>query len=120
MSEHPQLLLFADVVPNGNGGFIVQPRKPLGPEITTKQAARILGVCRAQMWYLRNCHPQAQKILKWRFTSEKAVRGARPSCLVKMSNIHARQTSVVNSVIVPGGKSLRSSSRFLVVAMRAI
>ena len=71
MSEHPQLLLFADVVPNGNGGFIVQPRKPLGPEITTKQAARILGVCRAQMWYLRNCHPQAQKILKWRFTSEK-------------------------------------------------
>jgi hypothetical protein len=68
----PQLLLFADVVPNGNGGFVVQPRKPLGPEITTKQAARILGVCRAQMWYLRNCHPQAQKILKWRFTSEKA------------------------------------------------
>lgn len=65
-----QLLLFADVLPDGAGGFVVKPRKPM-VEITTRQAASILGVCRAQMWYLRNCHPQAQRILKWRFTSEK-------------------------------------------------
>ena len=48
------------------------------------------------------------------------MRGARPSCLVKMSKIQARQTSVVYSVTVPGGKSLRSSSRLLVAAMRAV
>src|SRR5882762_468586 len=53
-----------------------------------------------------------------RFTSEKAVRGASPNCLVKMSKMHARQTRVVYSVMVPGGNSLRSSSRFFVAAMR--
>src|SRR5438094_184514 len=43
-----------------------------------------------------------------------AVRGARPSCLVKMSKMQARQTSVVYSVTEPSGNSFRSSSRFLV------
>lgn len=65
----PQLLLFADVTPNGVGGFTVRPLKPT-QEIGTAAAARLLGVCRAQMWYLRN-QPLGQKILKWRFISEK-------------------------------------------------
>lgn len=65
----PQLLLFADVLPNGQGGFTVRPLKPQ-QEIGTAAAAKLLGVCRAQMWYLRN-QPMGQKILKWRFTSEK-------------------------------------------------
>lgn len=64
-----QIPVLASVLPDGNGGFIVKPQKPAA-EITTEQARKILGVCRAQMWYLRN-QPMGQKILKWRFTSEK-------------------------------------------------
>lgn len=64
-----QIPVLASVLPDGNGGFIVKPQKPT-TEITTEQARRILGVCRAQMWYLRN-QKMGQKILKWRFTSEK-------------------------------------------------
>ncbi len=62
-----QTVLMADVLPNGNGGFTVRPRKPL-QEIGTVEATKILGVCRATMWALRN-DPVAGKILKWRFTS---------------------------------------------------
>src|SRR5260370_28167611 len=47
----------------------------------------------------------------WRLISEKGVRGAKLSCLVKMSKMQARQTSVVYSVTVPEGNSVRSSSR---------
>ena len=64
----PQLLLFADVLPDGSGGFVVRPRKPIGPEITTVQAAKILGLCRASMWNIRN-QPLGQKLLRWRFTT---------------------------------------------------
>ena len=59
--------LAADILPNGRGGFIVQPRKPLD-EIGTIEAARRLGVSRTTMWELRN-DPIASKILKWRFTT---------------------------------------------------
>src|ERR1700682_4117955 len=47
--------------------------------------------------------------------SEYAVRGAKPSCVVKMSKTQARQTSVLYSVTLPGGNALRSSSRFFFV-----
>lgn len=63
----PQLLLFADVLPNGSGGFTVRPHKP-EEEVSTAQAAKILGVSRAQMFYLRD-NPVASKILQWRFTT---------------------------------------------------
>jgi hypothetical protein len=73
MSDISQLLLFGEVLPDGTGGFVVKPRKPL-PEVTTKEAARILGVSRAQMWYLRNHHPRAMQILRFRFSSERRGR----------------------------------------------
>jgi hypothetical protein len=63
------MLLFADVVSNGNGGFTVTPRKPLH-EIDSRQAAKILGVSRAHMANIVN-HPMGQKILRWRWISEK-------------------------------------------------
>lgn len=70
-TTQPQLLLWADILPNGNGGFTVVPQKPVQTvqEIGTTRAAQLLGVCRAQMWYIRN-QPLGQKLLKWRFTSE--------------------------------------------------
>ena len=40
----------------------------------------------------------------------------RVYCAVKMSNVQARQTRVLNSVTLPGGKALRSSSRFVFTA----
>ena len=52
----------------------------------------------------------------WRLISENAVRGARPSYLVKISKMQARHTSVVYSVTVPLGKPERSSSRLGFVA----
>lgn len=67
MKDTPQLLLFADVLPNGSGGFTVRPRKPL-QEIGTTEAAHMLGVCRSTMWELRN-DATAGKYLKWRFTT---------------------------------------------------
>lgn len=62
-----QMLLFAQVLPNGNGGFTVTPGKPT-EEVSTSQAAKLLGVSRAQMFYLRE-DPVASKILQWRFTT---------------------------------------------------
>lgn len=62
-----QLPLFADWTPNGNGGFVAVPRKPM-EEVSTSQAAKLLGVSRAQMFYLRE-DPVASKILEWRFTT---------------------------------------------------
>ena len=44
------------------------------------------------------------------------MRGAKPSCVVKMSKTQARQTSVLYSVTLPGGKALRSNSRFFFAA----
>jgi hypothetical protein len=63
-----QMLLFADIVPNGSGGFVITPRKPV-QEITSKEAARILGVAHSHMSNIVNM-PKAQKILIWRWTSE--------------------------------------------------
>jgi hypothetical protein len=68
-----QMVLFADLLPNGCGGFTVAPRKPSG-EVNTAQAAKILGVSRTQMFYLRD-NPIAGKILKWRFTTPGCGRG---------------------------------------------
>ena len=62
-----EMLLRATVVPNGSGGFVVQPGKPL-QEAGTIEAARMLGVSRTTMWELRH-DPVAGKMLKWRFTS---------------------------------------------------
>lgn len=62
------MMLFADVVPNGSGGFAVIPRKPL-QEVTAKEAARILGVAHSHMSNIVNM-PKAQKILVWRWSSE--------------------------------------------------
>ena len=68
-----QMVLWADVVPNGNGGFTVVPRKPLR-EIDSAQAAQILGIHRSSLSHIVN-QPRAQEILRWRWSSEK--RGKR-------------------------------------------
>lgn len=57
------------ITPRGDGTFIVSPGKPSAREIPTREAARILGVCRAQIWYIRN-QTLGRKLLRWRFTSE--------------------------------------------------
>lgn len=67
MTQADQLLLFATVVPDGAGGYRIHPGKPRR-EMTTREAAKVLGVARSTMWELRN-HPEAGKILKWRFTT---------------------------------------------------
>ncbi len=62
-------MLFAQVLPNGNGGYTVIPKKPLR-EVSAAGAARILGCSRAHVANLVN-HPAASSILRWRWTSEK-------------------------------------------------
>jgi hypothetical protein len=68
-NDPAQTLLFADVTANGLGGFTITPRKPVN-EITSKQAAKILSVSRANLNYMLD-QPQAQRILRWRWLSEK-------------------------------------------------
>ena len=46
------------------------------------------------------------------------MRGASPSCVVKISKVHARQTSVEYSITLVGGKALRSSGFFLAVMIK--
>lgn len=64
-----QMLLFADVVSNGNGGFTVTPKKPL-MEIEARQVAKILGLSQRQVANIVN-HPEGGRILRWRWSSEK-------------------------------------------------
>ena len=63
----------ASILPDGNGRFIVTPSKPR-LECSTADAAKILGVHRSSLSNIVN-YPLAQKLLKWRWTSEK--RGKR-------------------------------------------
>jgi hypothetical protein len=64
-----QIMLFADIVPNGLGGFNVIPRKPLR-EIDSRQAAEILNVCRGSLSLIVNSE-LGQKHLRWRWLTEK-------------------------------------------------
>ena len=73
-SDDPaQILLFADVVSNGVGGFNVIPRKPLH-EISSKKAAELLNVCRGSLSLIVESK-LGQKHLRWRWLTEK--RGKR-------------------------------------------
>ena len=60
--------MFGDVLSNGNGGFIVQPRKPV-MEVGPAQAAKILGVAHSSISNLLD-RPMGQKLIKWRWSSE--------------------------------------------------
>jgi hypothetical protein len=64
-----QILLFADVVSNGIGGFNVIPRKPV-MEISSRQAAQMLGVCRQSLTLIINTE-LGQKHLRWRWLTDK-------------------------------------------------
>lgn len=64
-----QLLMFAEVLPNGNGGFTIVPKKPVS-EISSSQAAKMLQVCRTSLSNIVN-QRLGQKHLRWRWTSEK-------------------------------------------------
>lgn len=64
-----QIMLFADVVSNGVGGFNVIPRKPL-KEIDSKTAAQLLNVCRGSLTLIVNSQ-LGQKHLRWRWLTEK-------------------------------------------------
>lgn len=61
--------LFADVLPNGSGGFIIAPRKPTR-EISSMQAAKMLNLSRSTLGNIVN-FKRAHQILRWRWTSEK-------------------------------------------------
>jgi hypothetical protein len=61
--------LFADVLPNGSGGFIIAPRKPTR-EITSTQAAKMLNLSRSTLGNIVN-FSKAHRLLRWRWTSEK-------------------------------------------------
>jgi hypothetical protein len=69
MDAPQQTLLFADVARQGDGRFLVTARKPAS-EVSTAEAARLLGVCRATMWYIRNT-ALGQQHLRWRFITSK-------------------------------------------------
>lgn len=62
-------LLFADLVPNGSGGFTVVPRKPTA-EIESREVARMLKVARSTLSTILNT-AKGQKHLRWRWLTDK-------------------------------------------------
>lgn len=64
-----QMMLFADVTPNGSGGFVVTPRKP-SCEISSAAAAKLLCVSRSNLCLIVN-QPLGQKHLVWRWLTER-------------------------------------------------
>lgn len=64
-----QLPLFADITPNGSG-FTVTPRKPAAV-VSVPQAAKILGIGRASMWYVLNVSPTGTKIIEYRYATDR-------------------------------------------------
>lgn len=64
-----QILMFADLVPMGDGRFNVVPRKPQ-PEVSSATAAEMLGVCRSSLSLMVNS-PLGQRHLRWRWLTEK-------------------------------------------------
>lgn len=68
-ADPAQIMLFADVLPNGHGGFTITPRRP-SQEITSKQAAKMLNLSRATLSNILN-QPEAQRMLRWRWISER-------------------------------------------------
>ncbi len=67
-NPHPQLLLFADVLPNGNGGWTITSRKPV-ESVSPKHAAKFLEISRSGIYRLIDlgklefCRPTQRKIL---------------------------------------------------------
>lgn len=68
MNMSPPMMLLADVTRTGDG-YTVKPKKPIA-EVSAVEAARILNVHRSQLGNLIN-YPLGQKLLKWRWTSER-------------------------------------------------
>lgn len=64
-----QLPLFANVTANGSG-FTITPLKPAF-EVTVPQAAKILGIGRASMWYVLNISPIGTKLIEWRWATDR-------------------------------------------------
>lgn len=64
-----QILMFGEAVANGLGGFTIIPKKP-ALEVGTREAAKMLGINRSTLHAMVD-HPQASKILRWRWSSEK-------------------------------------------------
>jgi hypothetical protein len=69
LEDPQQTLLFADVLPNGTGGFTLVPKKPCR-EINSEQAAKILGCSRATINRIID-GVKGQKYLRWRWMTEK-------------------------------------------------
>ena len=65
--------MFGEVMPNGLGSFTIVPKKPV-VEVDSNAAAKMLGIHKSTLNDLVN-HPEAAKILRWRWISEK--RGKR-------------------------------------------
>lgn len=64
-----QIMLFADLVPNGAGGFNVIPKKPAS-EIDSQTTAKMLNVCRSSLSLIVNSK-LGQKHLRWRWLTDK-------------------------------------------------
>lgn len=62
-------MLFANVVPNGSGGFAIVPQKPT-EEIDSRQVGLLLNCARATLSNIVNS-TQGQKYLRWRWLTEK-------------------------------------------------
>lgn len=64
-----QLLLFADLIADGIGGFRLKPRPPQR-EVSTAEAARMLGVAERTLLDLRNT-ALGERTLRWRPKSDR-------------------------------------------------
>ncbi|MDB6111408.1 MAG: hypothetical protein JWR69_3158 [Pedosphaera sp.] len=62
-------ILFADVLPNGSGGFVIAPKRPTR-EISSQQTAKMLNISRSTLSNILN-EPKAYRILRWRWISGK-------------------------------------------------
>lgn len=72
LPAQPEFTFSAPVItPMGDGSYRVAPGRPepVDVEISTREAADILEVSRAQMFYLRESK-LGQQHLRWRFTTE--------------------------------------------------
>jgi len=69
-ADHPaQILMFADVVADGTGGYRLRPCRPT-QEITTREAAAMLSFSPRSMSLVIET-PLGQKHLRWRWLTDR-------------------------------------------------
>jgi hypothetical protein len=99
-----QILMFADCLPNGQGGFTIVPKKPL-QEIGPVETAKLLNVHRSSLSLIVN-YPLAQKLLKWRWSSER--QGKR---IFELDSVLAYREATKDHEVRETGKFLENLSK---------